>query len=98
MCYNWPPVPGSISAVHRGRICHVHRGSSRVEAGGSVGTGPVSSYRIRSRMFTNLTDEDSDDMHSQFFHPPGNRLLARCYKKRVLLSFVPAIELATVNI
>ena len=42
MCYNWPPVPGSISAVHRGRICHVHRGSSRVEAGGSVGTGPVS--------------------------------------------------------
>ena len=45
-----------------------------------------------------MTDEDSDDVQSQFFHPPGNRLLTRCYKKRVLLSFVPAIELATVNI
>ena len=55
-------------------------------------------YRIRSSMFTYLTDEDSDDMQSQFFQPAGNRLLTRCYKKRVLLSFVLAIELATVNI
>ena len=45
-----------------------------------------------------MTDEDSDDVQSQFFHPPGNRLSTRSYKKQVLLSFVLAIELPTVNI
>ena len=49
-------------------------------------------------MISFLTDEDSDDTKSQFFHLPGNRLPTRCYKKQFLLSLVLAIELATVTI
>ena len=36
-------------------------------------------YRIRSRMIIYLTDEDSDDMQRQFFHPSGNRLSTRSF-------------------
>ena len=30
-------------------------------------------------MIIHLTDEDSDDTQSQFFHPPDNRLPTRCF-------------------
>ena len=49
-------------------------------------------------MFSFLTDEDSNDTKSHLFHLPRNRLPTRCCKKLFLLSFVLAIELATVTL
>ena len=36
-------------------------------------------YRIGSRMIIYLTDEDSDGMKSQFFHPSDNHLSTWCF-------------------